>query len=119
MKLLALTTLLTLTTLTTSALAKCEAKNSSFIWGSDADVTLYMNKGERCGVRLAMRGSMVDSINIVSPAKNGVADTVGLTAFVYVPKPGFVGADAFKVRAIGSSNSAKGPIIFNVSAVVK
>ena len=110
---------ISLATLSTSAFAECEVKGSSFIWGSDADVTMYMNKGETCGVGLVMRGSMVDSINIITPPKNGGVGVVGLTAFGYRPKPGFVGADAFKVRAIGSNNSSKGPIIFNVSVVVK
>ncbi len=118
MKLLAFATAF-LTLATTSAHAECEVKGASFIWGSDADVTMYMNKGETCGVGLVMRGSMVDSINIVAPAKNGGVGVAGLTAFGYRPKPGFSGTDAFKVRAVGSNNSSKGPIIFNVSVVVK
>ena len=105
--------------LSSSAFAQCEVKGSTFIWGSDTDVTMYLNKGETCGVGLVMRGSMVDSITVISPAKNGAVGAAGLTAFGYRPKPGFVGADAFKVRAIGSNNSSKGPIIFNVTVVVK
>ncbi len=104
--------------LTTAAFA-CEVKGSSFIWGSDSDVTMYMSKGESCGVGLQMRGGMVDSINVVEAPKNGTAGAVSLSAFGYRPKPGFVGSDGFKVRAVGSDNRSKGPIIFSVTVVVK
>ena len=108
-----------LSTLSTAAYAKCEVKGATFIWGIDDDVTIYTGKNERCGFGLRMRGSFVDSNTITVAPKNGAAQATGLTNVVYMPKPGFIGTDSFKVVAVGSDNRSHGPVTFNVTVIVQ
>jgi hypothetical protein len=80
--------------------ASCRLDNYRFRWGIDTSTHLWVSR-RTCGSSIHIGSGTIADLKVVTPAKHGRAETVGLARWQYSPTPGYVGQDDFVIEISG------------------
>jgi hypothetical protein len=92
----------------------CVGDGVVFANNQDVPMTLSVQSGQTC-VRMIRRASIdVKSIQFVQQPKHGALRRVGRLGYTYTARKGYVGADSYVVRYVGTSADRQGNTAFQV-----
>ena len=80
--------------------AKCSVEHYRFVWGSDTSTHMTVKTGSVCRLSIGNR-TFVRSASVAQPAGSGVVTEVDNNNWIYKPRAGFSGKDAFVVLVSG------------------
>lgn len=95
---------------------ECNPEASSFGFGTNSTWLLVVGpKG--CSDTLDLSGGFIVTSSVVQQAQNGTAFMSG-ASYGYTPRPGYVGADQFKLSLTGQGNAGQATSIVTVRVKV-
>jgi len=89
--------------------------------GTGTGTIVMKNNGKACGTTMysAPEGEIaVESIQVVRPPQNGTV-AIEVPKFLYTPKPGFAGRDAFRLAAEGPTRDRRGRVTLGGEVTVE